>query len=141
TPAGPMRLVPVAVGRTAVAVGGIADSGLFVRLTRSRIWIGLLATLLAGIVGLNVVTLSLNAGSSGTAALTDQLKRENSALRGDLAGVLANDRLQSEASELGLSYPAAGDILDLRLHDGDAAAAAKRLRAGEITIGAPAAAV
>ena len=34
--------VPVAVGRTAGAVGGLADSGLFVWLTRGRLWIGLL---------------------------------------------------------------------------------------------------
>jgi len=36
--------IPVAVGqRTAVAVGGLADSGLVHRLTRGRLWILLLA--------------------------------------------------------------------------------------------------
>jgi hypothetical protein len=130
-----MRLVPVAVGRTATAVGGIADSGFFVGITRSRIWIGLLACLLIGIVGLNVATLSLNARASKTAALTDELKRENSALRGDLSGVLSNDRLQREAAKLGLAYPATGAILDLRADPDDAATAAKRLRRGEITAG------
>ncbi|HEY8466326.1 MAG TPA: hypothetical protein VIL04_05960 [Solirubrobacterales bacterium] len=130
-----MRLVPVAVGRTAGAVGGLADSGFFVGITRSRIWIGLLAFLLIGIVGLNVATLSLNAKASKIGALTDELKRENSALRGDLSGVLSNEHLQREASKLGLAYPSAGAVLDLRADPGDAAAAAKRLRRGEITVG------
>jgi|GEM_PF-2655916 len=130
-----MRLVPVAVGRTAGAVSGLADSGFFVGITRSRIWIGLLAFLLIGIVGLNVAALSLNAKASRIGALTDELKRENSALRGDLSGVLSNEHLQREAAELGLAYPAAGAVLDLRADPGDAAAAAKRLRRGEITVG------
>jgi hypothetical protein len=56
--------VPVAVGATAGAVGGLADSGLVVRLTRGRLWIGALAMLLVGIVALNVMALSLNATSS-----------------------------------------------------------------------------
>src|SRR5687767_11636042 len=56
--------VPVAVGRTAGAVGGLADSGLVVRLTRSRLWIGLLGALLVGIVALNVMALSFNASQS-----------------------------------------------------------------------------
>ena len=36
----PARLVPLAVGRTAVAVSGLADSGVVHRLTRGRLWIG-----------------------------------------------------------------------------------------------------
>jgi hypothetical protein len=132
----PLRLVPAAVGRTATAVGDIADSGLFIGLVRSRGWIFLLAVLLVGIVALNVVTLSLNSRTSRTAALSDELKRENSALRGDLAGALASERLREKAAELGLAYPAAEAIIDLRADPGDAAAAARRLRSGEIQIGA-----
>src|SRR5690349_7457139 len=76
----PGRLVAVGVGRTAGAVGGIADSGLVVRLTRGRLWIGLLACLLVGIVALNVVNLGLNASSSKLAQQADGLQRANSAL-------------------------------------------------------------
>jgi hypothetical protein len=119
-------------------VSEIADSGLFVGLVRSRGWIFLLAVLLVGIVALNVVTLSLNSRTSRTAALSDELKRENSALRGDLAGALASERLRDKAFELGLGYPAAEAIIDLRAKPGDAAAAARRLRNGEIQIGAAA---
>ena len=134
----PLRLVPAAVGRTATAVSEIADSGLFVGLVRSRGWIFLLAVLLVGIVALNVVTLSLNSRTSRTAALSDELKRENSALRGDLAGALASERLRDKAFELGLGYPAAEAIIDLRFSPEDAATAAKRLRNGDIQIGAQA---
>ncbi len=129
------RLVPVAVGRTAVAVGGIADSGAVLRLTRSRLWIGLLGTLLVGIVALNVVTLSFNARSSKTAALADQLRSENSALGTQISDGLSNERLQTAAARLGLVVPEPGTILYLAPSPGDAAAAAQRLRKGQITLG------
>jgi hypothetical protein len=129
------RLVPVAVGRTALAVGGLADSGLVLRLTRSRIWIGLLGTLLVGIVALNVFALSLNASSSKTAALADELRSENSALTTEIAGGLSTERAQQAAATLGLVVPEPGAILFLDPRPGDAAAAADRLRRGAITIG------
>jgi hypothetical protein len=127
--------VPVAVGRTALAVGGLADSGLVLRLTRSRLWIGVLGTLLVGIVALNVFALSFNASSSKTAALADELRRENSALGADVADVLSNERLQSAATRLGLIWPEPGAILYLDPRHSDAEAAAERLRRGEIAIG------
>jgi hypothetical protein len=128
-------LVPVAVGRTAVAVGGIADSGLVLRLTRSRGWIGVLGTLLVGIVALNVLALSFNASSSKTAAIADELRRENSALGTDIADVLSNERLQRAATRLGLVVPEPGSILYLNPGRADAEAAADRLRRGEIALG------
>jgi hypothetical protein len=129
------RLVPVAVGRIPVAVGGMADSGLVLRLTRSRLWIGALGSLLVGIVALNVAALSFNASSSKTAALSDELLSENSALRAQIENGLSNDRLQEAALRLGLIVPEPGAISYLEPKPGDAAAAAERLRRGEITIG------
>lgn len=128
--------MPVAVGRTAVAVGGLADSGIVFGLTRSRLWIGLLAGLLVGIVGLNVAALQLNAGTSKTAALSEELLRENSALRAEIADQLSNERLQRVAARLGLVWPEPTAIRYLDPRPRDAAAAAARLRAGEITVGA-----
>lgn len=129
------RFVPVVVGRTAVAVGGLADSGLVAGLTRSRLWIGLLAGLLVGIVGLNVAALQFNATASKTAALSDELKRENSALRAEIAGGLSNERLQGAAQRLGLVFPEPRSILNLTPGRADAATAAERLRDGAITLG------
>lgn len=117
------------------AVSGIADSPLVLGLTKSRLWIGVLGSLLVGIVALNVMALSFNAGSSKTAGLSDQLREENSALRADIADGLSNERLQTAADRIGLVMPEAAATLMLTPGAGDAEAAAARLRQGEITVG------
>jgi hypothetical protein len=128
--------VPVAVGATAGAIGGIADSGFVVRLTRGRLWIGALATLLVGIVALNVMALSFNASSSKLAAQGDELKRANSALQAQLAGELSREQVIGSAARMGLLMPEPFSVRHLRPSPGDAAAAAQRLRSGELTLGA-----
>ncbi len=132
----PARLVPLAVGRTAGAVSGLAESGIVHRLTRGRLWIGALATLLVGIVALNVLALSFNASASRTGKQADALKREISIIRGQLAQTGASDeRIQAEAANLGMIVPEPGSISYLRPKPGDAAAAAKRLATGQLTAG------
>lgn len=122
-----------AVGRTAVAVGGIADSGLVFRLTRGRLWIGLLGTLLVGIVGLNVVALSFSATSSEAAGKAEELRRQNSALEAQLASMLSADELEQVADDLGLHVPVPGAIRYVKSSPDDAAVAAKRLKDGELS--------
>jgi hypothetical protein len=129
----PGRVVVAGVGRTAGAVGGLADSGLVVRLTRGRLWIGLLATLLVGIVALNVIALGFNASSSKVAQANDQLRRANLALEARIAGELSSQEVQAAAAKLGLVLPGAAGIRYLKPEEGDAAAAAKRLASGELT--------
>ena len=130
----PARLVPLAVGRTAVAVSGLADSGLVHRLTRGRLWIGALTTLLVGIVSLNVLALSFNASSSRVGRQADALKREISALRAKIAtNGASNERVQAAAANLGLIVPEPGSVGYLRPRPDDAAVAAKRLASGELT--------
>jgi hypothetical protein len=134
----PARLVPMAVGRTAVAVSGLAESGVVYRLTRGRLWIGALATLLVGIVAINVLALSFNATASRTGQQTDVLKRQVSTLRAQIAAAGAsNERVQSEAAKLGLIVPEPGAITYLSPSPNDAAVAAKRLESGALTVGAP----
>ena len=116
-----------------MAVGGIADSGFMVRLTRGRLWIGLLATLLVGIVGLNVVALSFSARSSVSAGRAESLQQRNSALRAQLASQLSTDEVDAAALELGLLTPAPGAINYLKPGPDAAEEAAKRLRSGELT--------
>jgi len=123
--------VPVAVG----TVSTIADSGLVLGLTRSRLWIGVLGTLLVGIVALNVMALSFNAQSSKTAGASDELREANSALRADIADGLSNERLQTAAVRIGLVMPQAASALMLTPSSADAEAAARRLQRGEITVG------
>jgi hypothetical protein len=127
--------VPVVVGRTAGAVGGIADSGVVVRMTRGRIWIGVLGALLVGIVALNVWALGLNASSSKVAQQTDGLKRANSALLAQIAGELSNERVQQAAAKIGLAVPEPGAIRYLEAGGEEAAIAARRLAAGDLILG------
>ncbi len=136
------RLVPIAVGRTAGAVSGIAEWGLVYRLTRGRLWIVALTTLLVGIVAMNVLALSFNATASKTGRQADVLKREISTLRGTIAAAgVSNERVQSLAANLGLIVPDAGSIQYLTASPGDAATAAHRLASGELTAGSPSAEV
>jgi hypothetical protein len=127
--------VPVVVGRTAGAVGGLADSGFVMKMTRGRLWIGLLGVLLVGIVGLNVWALSLNASSSKVARQTDGLKRANSALQAQIAGELSNEQVQATATKLGLIVPEPGSIRYLTTGGDAVAIAARRLEDGDFAIG------
>ncbi|HEX6117227.1 MAG TPA: hypothetical protein VFY99_09010 [Solirubrobacterales bacterium] len=136
TPAAGFAIPAAAVGRTAVAVGGIADSGLVVRLTRSRLWIGLVGALLVGIVGLNVYSLSLSATGSQVAQKADELALENSSLRAQLTERLSAEEIQHTAGKLGLANPMPDDIRYLRATDADAKVAAKRLLGGDLAAGA-----
>jgi len=133
--------VPVAAARTAGAVGGIADSGVFVWLTRGRLWIGLLGGLLVGIVALNVMALSFNSTSSRAASEADELARINSTYRAQIAEKLSRDEVQAAATALGLGWPAPSVINYVRPSAGDAAKAAQRLRNGELALGSAAVAV
>ncbi|HKH15785.1 MAG TPA: hypothetical protein VKA47_14145 [Solirubrobacterales bacterium] len=134
----PARLVPIAVGRTAGAVSGLAESGLVHRLTRGRLWIGVLASLLVGIVALNVLALSFNASSSKATRQTDILNRQVSTLRAQIAeSGVSNEHVQSLATELGMIVPEPGTIGYLEASPKDAATAAQRLESGTISAGTP----
>lgn len=130
------QLIPVAAARTAGAVGEIADSGLMVRLTRGRLWIALLAALLAGIVAMNVVSLSFSSEASRLAERSEALEQRNSVLRAQLAKRLSSKRVESTAASLGLAVPEPGEIVYLSPDERDAQVAARRLAAGELS-GAP----
>jgi hypothetical protein len=133
----PAQLVPLAVGRTAVAVSDLADSPFVHRLTRGRLWIGVLTTLLVGIVALNVLALSLNASSSTVGRQADALERQISSLRAKVVTDGASkERLQAAAVRLGMVFPEPGSITYLPPSRDDAAVAAKRLSSGELTAGA-----
>ena len=124
------HLIPLAVGRTAVAVRGLPDSGLVMRMTSGRAWIGVLSVLLAGIVALNVVSLSIGASSSKIAQETQTLQQENSALRARLAVRLSNSRILQTASSLGMVSPDGRDVCYRTASPDQAKLAAARLGDG-----------
>jgi hypothetical protein len=112
-------LIPSAAARTAGAVRDISDSSLIVRLTRGRSWIAVLCALLGGIVALNVVSLSLNAGSGLVSQQISELERSNSALRAQIAEQLSATSVESAADRLGLAVPAPEEVSYLTANDHD----------------------
>lgn len=124
------QLIPIAVG-TAAAVRNLPDSSLIVRLTRGRAWIGLLGVLLAGIVALNVITLSLAATAGQVDQNIQALDQENSLLRGVDAQKSAVARVRHDAAALGLGSVAIEDVGYVTASAEDAATAAQRLAAAE----------
>lgn len=122
------QLIPIAVG-TAAAVRNLPDSNLMVRLTRGRSWIGLLGVLLAGIVALNVVTLSLAASAGHIDQNIQALEKENSMLRAREAERFGVARVSREAAALGLAVPQISQLHTIQATRGDAAVAARRLAA------------
>jgi hypothetical protein len=123
------QLIPLAVGRTAVAVRQLPDSGLVVRMTRGRAWIGVLGVLLVGIVALNVVTLSFAASSGKIDEEVTALEQENSTLTGREAQRSGIGRVRQAAGSLGLTMPSSEEIHFTDAGPHDVATAAQRLAA------------
>jgi hypothetical protein len=121
------HLIPIAVGRTAVAVRDLPDSGLVVRLTRGRAWIAVLGVLLVGIVALNVVTLSFAASSSKVDERNTTLEQENSALRSRLAQHESTKKMRHAAAERGLAMPMTAEPTVIKVQPDVVAKAAQRL--------------
>jgi hypothetical protein len=120
------QLIPIAVG-TAAAVRGLPDSGLVVRMTRGRTWIAVLGVLLAGIVTLNVITLSIAAGAGHVDRNIQALDEENSLLRSRDAQRSGAARVRHDAAGLGLSAAPVDEVEYVRASTGDVATAARRL--------------
>lgn len=122
------QLIPLAVG-TASAVRSLPDSSLMVRMTRGRTWIAVLGVLLVGIVGLNVVTLSLAAGIGHVDQNIQALDEENSFLRARDAQKSGAGRIRNDAAALGLSAAAVDEINAVQASPRDVEMAAQRLAA------------
>jgi hypothetical protein len=122
------QLIPLA-GRTAVAVSQLPDSGLVMRMTRGRAWIGVLGMLLAGIVALNVLTLSFSASASRIDQQAVVLDKEISSLTGRHARLYGTGAMRNAAGALGLAMPPSDEIHFTDAGSDDVAVAAQRLAA------------
>ena len=89
----------------------------------------MLGVLLAGIVALNVVTLSLAASAGQIDQNIQALDQENSILRGRDAQRSGAARVRHDAAALGLSAAAADEIHYVQAGPDDVATAAQRLAA------------
>lgn len=122
------QLIPIAAG-AATAVRQLPDSSLMVRMTRGRAWIGVLGVLLAGIVAVNVVTLSLSAAAGHIDQNIAALESENSILGVRDAGRSGIARVRHEAGALGLAVAPTDQISYLQAGHNDVTVAAQRLAA------------
>jgi Tfp pilus assembly protein PilN len=121
------HLVPLAAARTAASVRNLPDSGLVVRMTRGRAWIGVLGVLLVGIVALNVVTLSFAASTGGIDENIQALDKENALLRNRDAQKSGIERIRGAAAAQGLVMPTADQVHYINAGRDDVATAAQRL--------------
>jgi hypothetical protein len=122
------QLIPIAVG-TATAVRNLPDSGLVVRMTRGRAWIGVLGVLLVGIVALNVITLSFAASSGHISQNIQALEEDNSVARSRDAQLSGAGRIAHDAAALGLSAAAVEQVGSIEASPHDVSTAARRLAA------------
>jgi hypothetical protein len=123
----PQRL---AYGGVAIAsrVAGVAldvsASRFMDRVVRGRVWIGVIAFSLIGLVAMQVSMLKLNSGIGRAVQTVNTLERSNSALRSDITRLSAGERIRPLAAAQGLVMPAPADVR--YLHAGDAATTAAR---------------
>jgi hypothetical protein len=128
----PARRTPTPAQRPSLATRarGLPDSGLVQRLAQGRLWIGILGALLAGIVALNVGSLSLSSGAGQALERSQRLDRQNSELSSKLARRLSAEQLEKAAGKIGMVVPDPGAVRYLTAARGDSRHAAKRLLAG-----------
>jgi len=122
------KLIPIAVG-TATAVRQLPDSTLMVRMTQGRLWIGVLGVLLAGIVALNVFTLSLAATAGPIDQNIQALEKENSILRSRDAQRSGSARVRHGAAAIGMEMATVDQVASIEPGRDDVAVAARRLAA------------
>ena len=106
------------------------------RLVRSRVWIGILAFGLIGIVAMQVSMLKINSGIGRAVQTASTLERKNAALRGEVSRLSAGVRIVPLAKDQGLVMPAPADVGYLRAESARAAAvrAARRMRAPDLAV-------
>jgi hypothetical protein len=96
-------------------------------MTRGRVWIGVLGVLLAGIVALNVLTLSFAASSGRITEQITTLEKEISMMGGREAQRFSTERIRHEAGALALLMPTAESPTVIEAGPDDVATAAARL--------------
>jgi hypothetical protein len=122
------QLIPIAAG-AATAVRQLPDSSLIVRMTSGRLWIGVLGVLLAGIVAVNVVTLSIAASAGHVDQNIQALEQENPILSSRDARRSGAARVRHDALALGLTASSSEKVGYVKASADDVSVAAQRLAA------------
>jgi cell division protein FtsL len=92
------------------ALGSLASHGAIDRLIRGRIWIGVIAFALIGIVTLQLLVLQLNANIGRALVRESQLQRENAALSIEGSELAGGERVEAKAARLGMQLVPVGSL-------------------------------
>ncbi len=108
----------IALGLIGVAgkLDALASHRLLDRLIRSRVWIGIVAFALIGIVTLQLGLLKLNSGIGRALESEASLQRENAALSVENSELAAGSRVESQAERLGMRLVSVGGLQFLSSH-------------------------
>jgi hypothetical protein len=100
--------------RTIHALDGVSRSAFLERLIRGRIWIGVLAFALIGIVAMQLVVLKLNNQIGRTLAREVVLQRENAQLGIEGSETSSGSLVEPQAAAAGMTFAAPGSLHFLR---------------------------
>jgi hypothetical protein len=113
--------------RTVGALERVSAGTLLDRLIRGRVWIGLLAFALIGIVAMQLVVLKLNTGIGGKLQREALLQRENAELGIENSVYSAENRIAPLAAASGMTFAPAGTVHFVTASPDDLARAASAL--------------
>jgi hypothetical protein len=98
----------------------ILDAPFLDRLLRGRVWIGIVAFALLGIVAMQVAILRLGASIGASVTEIQALQQSNQNTETAIARLEPGVNVAGEAAALGMVYPPAGNVDYLRWNAGDA---------------------
>lgn len=129
-PARPRPLPPSAglTGRALGLIVAVPEHRLLDRLVRGRLWIGLVAFALIGIVAMQLLVLKLNTGIGTELQRAAQLQRENAAVSIENSTASAGENIEPQATRRGMQIAPAGAVGFLDANPSDTATAASKLR-------------
>ena len=94
----------------------VATHRLLDRLIRGRVWIGVIAFALIGIVTMQLVLLKLNAGIGRSLVRETLLQRENATLSAENSEVAAGEQVEAQAEHAGMQLIPEGALRFLTAH-------------------------
>jgi hypothetical protein len=115
--------------RAAGALDGLSQSALLDRLIRSRVWIGLIAFSLIGLVAMQLLALHLNTQVGRVLAREAALQRQNAQLSISASQDSAGGVVEPAAAAEGMTVAPSGSLHFVTVSPSDAAAAIVALRA------------
>ncbi|MCX6388131.1 MAG: hypothetical protein NTX07_05315 [Solirubrobacterales bacterium] len=102
------------------AVRSAPDHSVTRFMTSTRVWVGVLAVLIGGLVFMQVQILQVNAGIGENVQKISSLERKNAELRTAVSGLGSDQRIVSEAQRMGFVEPPVGSSHFTAAHSGDA---------------------